>query len=107
MKQRAGKDGKLLFLARYRERAGAIHNKGPRVALIYGIGAVHRGASGYDAFSSDQSMGSDTVAGAFRAAAEDKRVKAILFRVDSPGGSYVASDAIWREVVRPYLVKTD
>jgi protease-4 len=44
-------------------------------------------------------MGSDTVAGAFRAAIEDKKVKAILFRVDSPGGSYVASDTIWREVV--------
>jgi protease-4 len=45
-------------------------------------------------------MGSDTVAGAIRAAADDKDVKAILFRVDSPGGSYVASDTIWREVVR-------
>jgi protease-4 len=45
-------------------------------------------------------MGSDTVAGAIRAAAENKDVRAILFRVDSPGGSYVASDTIWREVVR-------
>jgi protease-4 len=45
-------------------------------------------------------MGSDTVAGAIRAAVDDKDVKAILFRVDSPGGSYVASDTIWREVVR-------
>jgi protease IV len=45
-------------------------------------------------------MGSDTVASAIRAAADDKDVKAILFRVDSPGGSYVASDTIWREVVR-------
>jgi protease-4 len=45
-------------------------------------------------------MGSDTVAGAFRAAIDDKRVKAILFRIDSPGGSYVASDTIWRETLR-------
>jgi protease-4 len=45
-------------------------------------------------------MGADSVTAAFRAAIEDKAVKAILFRVDSPGGSYVASDAIWREVVR-------
>ncbi|HSB60372.1 MAG TPA: signal peptide peptidase SppA, partial [Vicinamibacteria bacterium] len=44
--------------------------------------------------------GSDTVTEAFRAAAADEDVKAILFRVDSPGGSYVASDAIWRETVR-------
>ena len=42
-------------------------------------------------------MGSDTVAAAFRAAREDDDVKAIVFRVDSPGGSYVASDTIWRE----------
>jgi protease-4 len=40
------------------------------------------------------------VAAAFRDAVEDKDVKAILFRVDSPGGSYVASDTIWRETVR-------
>jgi protease-4 len=42
-------------------------------------------------------MGSDTVAGALRAAREDEDVRAIIFRVDSPGGSYVASDTIWRE----------
>ena len=35
---------------------------------------------------------------AFRAAVKDERVKAIVFRINSPGGSYVASDAIWREV---------
>jgi signal peptide peptidase SppA len=45
-------------------------------------------------------MGSDTVSAAFRDAVEDKDVKAILFRVDSPGGSYVASDTVWRETVR-------
>ena len=45
-------------------------------------------------------MGADTVTHAFRQAAEDERVKAILFRVDSPGGSYVASDTIRRAVLR-------
>jgi protease-4 len=45
-------------------------------------------------------MGSDTLTTAFRAAIEDKAVKAILFRIDSPGGSYVASDTIWRETLR-------
>ncbi|MGH3923110.1 MAG: hypothetical protein ACRDTT_09640, partial [Pseudonocardiaceae bacterium] len=45
-------------------------------------------------------MGSDTITEAFRQAIRDKRVKAILFRVDSPGGSAVASDVIWRETVR-------
>jgi protease-4 len=61
---------------------------------------VTRGKSDYDPVQGSQNMGSETVAGAIRAAAEDNDVKAILFRVDSPGGSYVASDTIWREVVR-------
>lgn len=43
-------------------------------------------------------MGSDTVAAAFRAAVRDEKTRAIVFRVDSPGGSAVASDTIWREV---------
>jgi len=45
-------------------------------------------------------MGAETVTAAFRTAIEDPTVRAILFRIDSPGGSYVASDAIWRETVR-------
>jgi len=53
--------------------------------------------SHFDAVQGEGTMGSDTVAGAFRSAIDDKDVKAILFRVDSPGGSYVASDTIWRE----------
>ena len=45
-------------------------------------------------------MGADSVSAAFRAAVQDEEVRAILFRVDSPGGSYVASDTIWRETIR-------
>jgi protease-4 len=74
--------------------------KTPTIALVYGVGPVERGKSEFDPTSSDVSMGSDTVTAGFRAAIEDKNVKAILFRVDSPGGSYVASDTIWRETVR-------
>jgi protease IV len=81
-------------------RAGRPHDHGKTIALVFGVGTVTRGKSDYDPVQGSQNMGSDTVAGAIRAAAEDKDVKAILFRVDSPGGSYVASDAIWREVVR-------
>ncbi len=73
---------------------------GRSVALIYGVGAVVRGEGGYDPFFGGQSMGADTVARAFRQAIEDNDVQAILFRVSSPGGSYVASDTIWRETVR-------
>jgi protease-4 len=46
-----------------------------------------------------QAIGSDTLSAAFRSAVKDDRVRSIVFRIDSPGGSYVASDTIWREVV--------
>ena len=87
-------------LARYVARAGRPHTTGEVVALIHGVGAVSRGRSRIDPLSGDVGMGSDTVAAAFRAAADDDRVRAILFRIDSPGGSYVASDTIWRAVSR-------
>jgi protease-4 len=48
----------------------------------------------------DITIGSDSLAAALRSAIDDDAVKAILLRVDSPGGSYVASDTIWRETIR-------
>jgi len=89
-----------LTLERYLGRAGRPNDEGTRIALIYGTGSVHRGRSSWGMLSNEPSMGADTVAAAFRAAVGDKEVRAILFRVDSPGGSYIASDTIWREVAR-------
>ncbi|MGA9802969.1 MAG: signal peptide peptidase SppA [Terriglobales bacterium] len=100
VKSKAGDGAELLYLDKYLDRAGRPHDRGKTVALVFRVGDVTRGKSDYDPVEGSQNMGSDTVAGAIRAAAEDSSVKAILFRVDSPGGSYVASDAIWREVVR-------
>jgi protease IV len=100
VKSQAGDGAELLYLEKYLDRAGRPHEKGKTIALVFGVGAVTRGKSDYDPVQGSQNMGSDTVAGAIRTAAGDKDVKAILFRVDSPGGSYVASDTIWREVVR-------
>ncbi|MGA7292195.1 MAG: signal peptide peptidase SppA [Terriglobales bacterium] len=100
VKSKAGDGAEVLYLDKYLSRAGRPHDHGKKVALIFGVGDVTRGKSDYDPVQGSQSMGSDTVAGAIRAAADDKDIKAILFRVDSPGGSYVASDTIWREVVR-------
>jgi protease IV len=99
-KAKAGGGAELLYLDKYLSRAGRPHDHGKMIALVFGVGDVTRGESDYDPVQGTQSMGSDTVAGAIRAAADNKDVKAILFRVDSPGGSYVASDTIWREVVR-------
>jgi len=99
VKEQAGSGAELLYLDKYLDRAGSPHDHGKKIALVYGVGAVTRGKSDFDPVQGEQTMGSDTVASAIRAAANDEHVKAILFRVDSPGGSYVASDTIWREVV--------
>ena len=102
VKTRAGDGAQLLYLDKYLDRAGRPHQHGKKVALIFGVGGVTRGKSDYDPVQGSQTMGSDTVAAAIRAAAQDEDIKAILFRVDSPGGSYVASDTIWREVVNAH-----
>ena len=100
VKERAGSGAELLYLGQYLERAGRPHDSGDVIALIYGVGPVQRGKSGYNGLFGTVSMGSDSVGAAFRAAIEDEDVRGIVFRVDSPGGSAVASDVIWRETIR-------
>ncbi|MCY4441101.1 MAG: signal peptide peptidase SppA [Deltaproteobacteria bacterium] len=98
IRERLGADVAFLPLSRYRRRLEEKDGDATTVALIYGLGQVHRGRSRYRTLAGENSMGSDSVARAFRRAADDDDVRAIIFRVDSPGGSYVASDVIWREV---------
>jgi protease IV len=96
----AGAELEALGPRAYLRRNGRPHERGTGVALIYGDGAVQRGRSGYDPIFGATSMGSDTVSKAFRDAIEDDEIRAIILRIDSPGGSYVASDAIWRMTVK-------
>lgn len=101
VKKEAGEGAKLLFVDKYVERAGRPHTTGDStIALVYGVGGISRGKSNSNPLSGDQTFGGDSVALALRKATEDDRVKAIVFRVDSPGGSYVASDTVRREVQR-------
>ena len=72
-------------------------NKGERIAVIYASGDIGSGSS-ENSPSGEQSIGSDTVAKALNDAAADKSLKAIVLRVDSPGGSGLASDIIWHAV---------
>ena len=95
-----GEQAERVGLFSYLRRMGRPHSAGETIALIYGVGGVQRGKSEYSAAFSGPTMGADSVSAAFRSAVQDEDVKAILFRVDSPGGSYVASDTIWRETVR-------
>jgi len=72
-------------------------NTGEKIAVIYASGEIGSGSS-ENSPSGDQSIGSDTVAKALNDAAADKSLKAIVLRVDSPGGSGLASDIIWHAV---------
>jgi protease-4 len=107
VRKHAGQDAILQYLGRY-QRAHALAQRArqlptnPRdrfVAVIYASGPIKQGRSSRGPVGSG-AMGSDTVSAALRQARADDRVRAVLLRVNSPGGSAVASDTIWREVVR-------
>lgn len=68
----------------------------PKIALIYAVGDIVPGES--QSGFAGEFMGSDTVARAIREARKDGDIKAVVLRVDSPGGSGTASDVMWREV---------
>ncbi len=72
-------------------------NEGERIALIYAVGAINSGSSTFDVLNGEV-LGSDTLTSAIRSARDDDSVRAIVLRIDSPGGSAIASDVIWREV---------
>jgi protease-4 len=114
VRKEAGQDATLLYLQRYqrtqsigdlpRRLGSSVQGLAPGqqerfVATIYAHGAIRAGRSGRGG-PGGSGMGSDTVAAALRAAAADDGARAVVLRVNSPGGSYTASDVIWREVVR-------
>ncbi len=67
-----------------------------KIAIVYATGAIESGKSGSDMLFG-KTMGSETVADAIRVARNDPQVKAIILRIDSGGGSALASDVILRE----------
>lgn len=69
-------------------------NKGDKVAVIFASGAITGGRSSDGPFSGNM-VGSDTIVDAVNSAAGDNSIKAIVLRVDSPGGSALASDLMW------------
>lgn len=103
LKQRLGyKDSDELHIAKaseYREvKPESLGlNKGERIAVIYATGTIGSGKSNDSPYGS-QSVGSDTTVKAIKDAADDKHIRAIVLRIDSPGGSGTASDLIWHAV---------
>jgi protease-4 len=73
-------------------------NRGPRIAVIYAAGAIASGKSGFDPLNGSV-VGADTLIESIRQARRDSSIRAIVLRIDSPGGSAAASDAIWRELM--------
>lgn len=96
----AGKDIEFMELGKYTKAyvakagpGGSSSWKQPKVAVVYAQGDI------IDGESTDGSIGGATISAAIRQARKDTAVKAIVLRVNSPGGSGLASDVIWREVV--------
>ena len=86
----------LVTLGRYRKVNSQVKKEGVsgnnRIAVVYANGEIREGES------RDDIMGSETIAKALKDARENKNVKAIVLRVNSPGGSALASEVIWREM---------
>tara|TARA_B100001123_G_scaffold288709_3_gene321674 strand:+ start:8848 stop:10626 length:1779 start_codon:yes stop_codon:yes gene_type:complete len=79
--------------------AGSVGSNGDRrLAIIYAVGAIASGRGGVD-FTGGEVLGAESLAMSIRSARDDDSIRAIVLRIDSPGGSAIASDAIWREVV--------
>lgn len=68
-----------------------------RIAVLYVVGTIVSGKSRFDA-TSGELVGSDTIVEQIRRIRRDPNISAIVVRIDSPGGSSVASDVIWREL---------
>ncbi|MGZ4603242.1 MAG: S49 family peptidase [Kineosporiaceae bacterium] len=107
-REATGDGVRLRYLAAYRRhrapaeraretlRRRVAHRRAGVVALIHAAGEIRLGRSGRGL--QGPALGSDSLTAALRAAADDDQVRAVVLRVDSPGGSYVASDAVWGAV---------
>ena len=107
LRGRVGEDATLRYVQRYGagrleallgSRPGLPSGR-PVVGVVHAVGPIHLGRSGGGPRVGGRSVGADTLAAALRAAGRDEHVKAVVLRVDSPGGSYVASDALRREIL--------
>ena len=97
-KTQAGDKGKFIDISDY---TTPVNIKAPVIALVGGQGAIVTGGGGAaNPFSPDTMIASDKMSKAITDAAENEKVKAIIIRVDSPGGSAIASDQIWDAIIR-------
>jgi protease IV len=91
-------DDKWVEGSDYQRSAGGGLGGRPRIAVLYAVGTITSGKSGFDPVNGSV-LGSDTMVEQIRRVRDDDTIKAIVLRIDSPGGSSIASDVIWRELM--------
>jgi len=72
-------------------------NKGEKIAIVYASGDIVSGSSTFGS-SGEETIGSDSLAKVLKEVRDDNSIKAVVLRIDSPGGSGLASDIIWKAV---------
>src|SRR5215813_111194 len=72
-------------------------NKGERIAIVYSAGDITSGRSTFGG-NGQETIGSDSLVKTINDVRDDRSIKAIVLRIDSPGGSGLASDIIWRAI---------
>lgn len=90
-------DDEVTFLDDYLQESSGESHGGKKVALVFITGVIMPGESRYDNLQG-KIAGSETVIDDLQKAADDESIDAVILRVDSPGGSALASDLIWHEI---------
>lgn len=96
---RSGSGSQMLAVEAYHSLINP-SSRGPAIALIEGQGAIVTGTANASPLGGGGGIGSDAMSEAILDAANDTSIRAILIRVDSPGGSAIASDQVWNAVGR-------
>jgi protease-4 len=94
-------EARAVFARSYLKRSKKA-KRGPKIAVVTAVGSIMRGSSGesFNPLFGGPIMGSDTISRAFRRVRKTGGIKAVVFRVDSGGGSAVASEIIRQEMIR-------
>ncbi len=93
-------DDRIIGPATYAHKRNALDGD-EKIAVIYGLGSIHTGKSEMpNPFGGNETIGSKTFSKAIDDAAEDDDIEAIVLRIDSPGGSALASDIIWKSIIQ-------
>ncbi len=91
----AGGSPKLVRLETYGQHGSF---SGQKVAVVFSLGTIVRGSGGADPWTEESFLGSDDLSDTLRTLRDDPSIRAVVLRIDSPGGSAIASDLILREV---------